>query len=33
MTENYNDHIEYYRKVRKRTRKDKRQGYKLRYSE
>ena len=29
MTKNYNDYIEYYRKVGKRIRGDKRQNYKL----
>ena len=33
MAENHNDHIEYYKKIRKRTREDKRQGYKIRNSE
>ena len=30
MTENHDDYIKYYKKVRKKIRKDKRQGYRLR---
>ena len=33
MAEGYDDYIEYYKKIGKRTRGDKRQGYKLRNSE
>ena len=32
VAENHNDHIEYYRKVRKRIRKNKKQDYRLRNS-